>query len=246
MEPSSFPSIEVSFRFHPPTALFTLAAPTPSMNYKPAPTCIGFPSVVTDGPFAWLTSYIPHHSPSPESTTTLQALSAHVPKITTAMIAVESSHESDGTTTGGPKIGMAIGITIAVILSITIIALAIMDYRHRFKRRRGKKQNCDSLMKGVWVGLRVEDIGHERMTRKGSKRDGLWGKEWMGSKIALLERVGEGKQEKRDRTEPDWLPEWIPAYLPKDRRSVGLEESTALSMMEQPVVPMGFLRKETR
>ena len=55
----------------------------------------------------------------------------------------------------------------------------------------------------VWAGSRIEDIGHERMIRKGSKRDGLWGKEWMGSKVALLERVREGKQEKRDKTKPD-------------------------------------------
>jgi hypothetical protein len=246
MEASSFPSIEVSFRFHPPTALATITAPTPAVDQKPTATSSGIPSIVTDAPFAWITSYLPQPH-------TIDLSTSSVPSLLTSTIAMAttsaiSTQQRDANTGKIAKIGIAVGITVAVILGLIMIGLAVMDYTRRFKRKKAKKQNRDSLMKGVWAGVRVEDVGRNRMTRTGSKRDGRWGKEWMGSKVALFERLGEGKQGGRSRKddEPDWLPGWTPAHMPKDRRRVVSDGSMALSIMGQPVVPASFLGKEAR
>jgi hypothetical protein len=166
----------------------------------------------------------------------------------TATTSATSTQQGDANTVKIAKIGIAVGITVAVILGLTMIGLVVMDYRRRFKRNKVRKQDRDSLMKGVWAGVRVEDVGRGRMTRMGSKRDGLWGKEWMGSKVALLERLGEGKQGggSRKDDEPDWPPGWTPAHMPKDRRRVVSDGSMALSIMGQPVVPVSFQGKEAR
>lgn len=119
----------------------------------------------------------------------------------------------------GAQIGIIVGITVVVILSLFAVGMVIMDYRRRFQRRRAEKANRDSELNvweeemrtgrsgqkrdrdrdrkrsedgkvgGLWAGLRVGEIGQDE---RGIAKDwnGKLDRERMGSNGALWERVG--------------------------------------------------------
>lgn len=214
MDPSAFPSIDVGFRFHPARPVFTLSEPTPSLatpSVDPNPqtplsdaTSVGYPSSeVTDAPFAWITSLIPRPSESPHLTPSPHhAPPSHVqttslnPTIPDATRPAQTMQQSATTAGKGAQIGIIVGITVVVILSLFAVGMAIMDYRRRFKRRRAEKANKDSEL-NIWEEeMRTGRSGQKRDRGRGRDRegngDGKVGGLWAGLKVGEIGQDGSG------------------------------------------------------